>query len=158
MLAYTSAALTHVRLPPGDPSTRLVYIMVQIRDTLNSGTDYPLTPVSVVPDMEELKTLISVLHQNDSFLTNSNPKVRLLASNNLNTVGQILTSISQVFSRMSSESIDKATASELIYSTISLCKHYCVSDGIPATSISISPLGTTRGSLVSSSILKQYLQ
>ena len=115
MLAYTSAALTHVRLPPGDPSTTLVYIMVQIRDTLNSGTNYPLTPVSVVPDTHELKTLIDVLHQKDHFVTNRNLNIRKLAGKNLNTVGQILTSISEVFSRINSKSIDNAAARKFTY-------------------------------------------
>ena len=118
MLAYTSAALTHVRLPPGDPTTTLVHIMVQIRDNLNSAIEYRLAPVSVVLDSHELKTLIDVLHQPSQIVKNRNLNIRMLAGKNLNTVGQILTSISQTFSHIDSQGIDYAAASECTYEKI----------------------------------------
>ena len=120
MLAYTSAALTRVRLPPGDPTTTLVHIMVQIRDNLNSAIEYRLAPVSVVLDPHELKTLIDVLHQPSQIVKNRNLNIRMLAGKNLNTVGQILTSISQTFSHIDSQSIDYAAASECTYEKILL--------------------------------------
>ena len=42
----------------------------------------------------------------------SNPLAQLLASGNQNTVGQVLTSLSQVFTKMSSQSVASAVASE----------------------------------------------
>ena len=58
MLAYTSASITYVRLPPGDPRNgSFVHIAVQIRDTLNSAAEYQLDPVTVTTNEDELNEL-----------------------------------------------------------------------------------------------------
>ena len=119
MLAYTSAAVTHVRLPPGDPnSASSVYIAVQIRDTLNSATEYRLAPVTVVPHEGELNNLIYVLQQADEWEMNTNPIIQLLASKNLNMVGQILSSIARVFNDINSQHMDSAASK-------CMCITYC---------------------------------
>jgi len=48
--------------------------------------------------------------QSSSNAINNNPIVRLLASGNQNTVGQILTSLSQQFNQMNNQSLDKAVS------------------------------------------------
>ena len=50
---------------------------------------------------------------------NTNPTIQLLASKNLNMVGQILSSISRVFNDINSQSLDNATASNYICSAMS---------------------------------------
>ena len=120
MLAYTSASITYVRLPPGDPGDgSFVHIAVEIRDTLNSAAEYQLDPVTVTTNEGDLNGLIHVLQQSNEWNINSNPIIQLLASKNLNMVGQILSSISRVFNDINSQSLDNATASNYICSVMS---------------------------------------
>jgi hypothetical protein len=45
---------------------------------------------------------------------NNNPLVQLLSSGSQNTVGQVISSISQEFNKMNNENVDKAVSSKII--------------------------------------------
>jgi hypothetical protein len=45
---------------------------------------------------------------------NNNPLVQLLSSEDQNTVGQVISSISQEFNKMNNENVDKAVSSKII--------------------------------------------
>jgi len=112
MITFSSLSSIEFRLS----SEMNQHLIVYIRDQLNCLTEYILSStISVQVDLEILQSL-------QSSMTN-NPVVELLSSGNQNVVGQVLTSISQEFNKMNTESINRAAAS-----------------GIPAAAISISSL------------------
>jgi hypothetical protein len=84
---------------------------VHIRDMLDCVTEYNLQTIMVLPDSTGITALIDVVQQ-PSDKSNSNPLVQLLASGNQNTIGQILTSFSQVLNKTSSKNVESAVASE----------------------------------------------
>jgi len=115
MIAFSSLSTIEILLPSGN-NQRLT---IQIRDQLNCLTEYNLsTLISVRSDFESIDNFQS---------STNNPIVNLLASGNQNTIGQVLTSLSQEFNKMNTENVDKA-----------------VSSGIPAASISVSSLTSQR--------------
>ena len=116
IIAFSSMSTFQVLLPAGDDQTAVLYLMVEIRDQLNCITQYNMSSITVWPDVVVISDLISNLQ---------NPIAQLLASGDQNTVGQVLTIVSQQVNMMSTETVAKA-----------------VSSGVPAASISISSLGS----------------
>lgn len=116
LIAFSSSSTLEVLLPAGDDQTAVLYLMVEIRDQLNCITQYNMSSITVWPDVVVISDLISNLQ---------NPIAQLLASGDQNTVGQVLTIVSQQVNMMSTETVAKA-----------------VSSGVPAASISISSLGS----------------
>jgi len=111
MLGFTTQSSFQIRLPVGDDHTSLLNMSVLIRDMLNCVAQYNMQTVMVIPDSAGITTLIDAVQQPTNE-ANSNPLVQLLASGNQNTVGQVITSLSQVFNKMNSESVESAVASE----------------------------------------------
>lgn len=149
MLAYSYSPRFTLRLPVGNTNTSIVNIIVQIRDILNCVAEYSLRPVIVRADTAEVATLANVLQQTDIKTINNNPTVQLLASKNPNVVGQVLTAVSQVFNQINSENIHQAISSKAMNSiNIHSIRHSKNLGGVPAASISISPLGGTSRSAV----------
>jgi len=111
IVGFTTQSTFQLLLPAGDDNNSLLNISVHIRDMLNGITEYNMQTIVVLPDSAGITTLIDVVQQPDDE-TNSNPLVRLLAGGNQNTVGQILTSLSQVFNKASSETVESAVTSE----------------------------------------------
>ncbi len=122
MIAFSSVSNFQIRLPAGNDNTSLINLIVHIRDIYDCVTEYNLSSPIVVPDTAAINSLIEDLQVSTS-ATNNNPIVQLLASGNQNDVGQVITSLSQVFNTMNTQSLNKA-----------------VSSGVPAASISISSL------------------
>lgn len=114
MLAYSYQPRFTLRLPTGNSNTSLVHIIVQVRDILNCVSEYSLRPVIVRADTAEVTTLVDALQQTNVQTINNNPTIQLLASGNPNVVGQVLTSVSQVFNKINSENIDHAISSETV--------------------------------------------
>ena len=119
IIAYSMISTIQMFLPIGDDQTGQLYLMASIRDQFNAVTEYNLSSVIVLPDLIAINNLITDIQ------SSSNPVIQLLSSGNQNTVGQILTSLSQQFNKMNTESVNTA-----------------VSNGIPAASISVSSLGS----------------
>jgi hypothetical protein len=94
MIAFSSISIFQVRLPPVNNQTPLI---VYIRDTFDSITEYNLSSVSVVPDLVEINNLT----------------VQLLTILNQNTINQMITSFSQVFNNNNSQNIINAVSSKL---------------------------------------------
>jgi len=111
MIAFTSVSNFQVRLPAGNDNSSLVNLIVHIRDTLDCFAEYNISSPSVVPDTAGINDLIANLKASAS-VTNSNPIVQLLAGGNQNTIGQVITSISQVFNQMNTESLQNTVSSK----------------------------------------------
>jgi hypothetical protein len=109
IIAFSPVSTFQIRLPSGDDQT-LLHLIVDIRDQLNSITEFNMTSVNVIPDSAGIADLINNIQSSSSGIT-ANPIVQLLASENQNIVGQILTSLSQQFNQMNSESVDNAVSS-----------------------------------------------
>ena len=115
-IAFSSVSTFEVYLPAG-----LVYLTISIRDQLNALTELNVSNVTVLSDSATINDFLTNLQNSN------NPIVELLSNGNQNTIGQILTSVSQQFSQINSENINKASA-----------------NGIPSATISISSLGSQR--------------
>ncbi len=111
ILGFTTQSTFQLRLPAGDDNSSFLNISVRIRDTLDCVTGYNVQTIMVLPDSTGIATLIDAVQQPGDE-ANSNPLVQLLASGNQNTVGQVLTSLSQVFTKTSSQNVASAVAGE----------------------------------------------
>jgi hypothetical protein len=111
ILGFTTESTFQLRLPAGDDNNSFLNISIHIRDKLNCITEYEMQTIVVLSDSTEITTLIDVVQQTGDE-ANSNSLVQLLASGNQNIVGQILTSLSQVFNTMTSENVESAITSE----------------------------------------------
>jgi hypothetical protein len=114
MLASTTVSSSQLQLPAGSDNTSSVNVVVHIRDMLNGVTQFNMQSVIVVPDVAAIATLVNVLQQSNIEAINTNPIIRLLAGGNHNTVGQVLTSLSQVFNEMNIQSVETAVTSNCI--------------------------------------------
>ena len=99
-----------LRLPAGDKQNAILHMIIYIRDILDSVREVNMSSLIVSLDLQTINNFI------DSFQSpvdqlNKNPIVQLLSSGNQNIVGQVLSSVSQQFNRMNTESIDTAVSS-----------------------------------------------
>jgi len=109
-----------VRLPSGDEQTSMLNLIVSIRDQMDCSVDYNLSSILIRSDLTDITNLI----QNQ---TKTNPIIELLSFANQNTIGQVLSSISQQVNQISEKNINRT-----------------ISNGISAASISISSLASQR--------------
>jgi hypothetical protein len=114
MVAFSFISDFEVRLPAGNDNTSLLYLFIQIRDTLDCVNEFNMSSVIVTIDSSGISDLINTFQNSASSLT-TNPLVQLLSSGNQNTVGQILTSLSQQFNKMNIESLQNAVSSQLLF-------------------------------------------
>lgn len=112
MLASSRSSEISLRLPAGDAETSMINIIVHIRDALYCVAEYNVHSVIVQPDLAVTAALTNVIGQANTESINSNPVIQLLAGGNPNTVGQVLTSISQIFNEMNQQSVDTAVQSK----------------------------------------------
>lgn len=113
MVAFSAVSNLQVRLPAGDNQTSLLNMAVDIRDTLDCATEYNMSSISVIVNTNDITDFINVLQTSSSQATSGNNQfVQLLSSGNQNTVGQVVTSLSQQFNTMNSGTVDTAVSSE----------------------------------------------
>ena len=111
MIAFSSVPTFEVRLPTGEEQTSLLTLFVRIRDTRDCVTEFNINSVIVTEDTSSVFELIDAF-QNSTDLSTNNPLIQLLESGNQNTMGQILTSISQQLNRMNSDSLSNTVSSK----------------------------------------------
>ena len=112
MIAFSPLSTFQVRLPVGNEQTSLLHLIVYIRDAMECVTELNMTSVTVLPDSAGMNDLLSSLQNPSASSTTSNPITQLLASGNQNTVGQIISSISQQFNKKNMESLNNAISSK----------------------------------------------
>jgi hypothetical protein len=110
IIAFSSVETIELRLPSGDDNTSLLYISGYIRDTLYCVTELNLSSVVVISDLGQMNGLIDSLQNSNNGITN-NPLVQMLASGNQNTVGQVISSLSQEFNKINNQIIQNAVTS-----------------------------------------------
>lgn len=109
MVAFSSIRFFQIRLPAGDRQTSALNLVVFIRDQSDSVTEYNMSSTTVTSDSTEINLLINSIQISSKGITN-NPVAYLLASGNQNTVGQVISSISQQLNQMDVESLDGVVA------------------------------------------------
>ena len=131
-VAFSLIPKFDVRFPSGK-----FHLVVHIRDMADCLTVYNLSFVEIESDSTLIDNLISNFDK-----SNENPLTEYLSSGNQNIVGQILNSASQQINSINNQTIEQAISSIFIF-TISFDYFQFSLDGIPPTSISISPLGAS---------------
>ena len=111
IIGYSEVSIFNVQLPMGDNQTSLLHLYIDIRDQMNCVTEMNLSSVYVFPDNTAINNLLNDLSQTTGG-NSSNPIIQLLAGQNQNLVGQVLTSVSQQFNQRGTADIDKATSSK----------------------------------------------
>jgi hypothetical protein len=111
LISFSVISEFEVRLPPGDDNTSILHLFIDIRDTLDSIAEFNMSSVTVIPDSSGMNDLINIFQSSTSSLT-TNPFIQLLSSGNQNTVGQVLTSLSQQFNKINIQSLQNAVSSE----------------------------------------------
>ena len=109
MISFSFLSTFQARLPVGNDQTSLLHLIIRIRDRLECITEFDLTSVYVRPDSAGMNDLMKDLQSSS---TTTNPIVRLLASGNQNTVGQLISSISQQFNQKNNENLYNAISSK----------------------------------------------
>ncbi|CAF1108215.1 unnamed protein product [Adineta ricciae] len=122
MVAYSSASIFQTYLPISDDQISVLRLIVQIRDQLDCITEVNISSVTVYSDSTAINDLINDI-QNSSANSHANSIIQLLASENQNLVGQLLTSTSQQLNQINNDELDKA-----------------ISNGVPRANIFISTL------------------
>lgn len=129
LIAFSSSSTFDVQLSAGQQPNSSVRLLVSIRDSCSCVTEWSLPSISVRADSKATSDLWNDLQRSRQALT-TNPLVQLLSSGNQNTVGQVITSLSQQFNQINDDNLQNAIAS----------------GGIPAARISVSSLGAVRSS------------
>lgn len=111
MIAFSMLPSFAVQLPAGAKNTSMLDVVILIRDRLDCVTEVNVSAVRVDVDAAGMRDLLSSVQGSSSSIVN-NPMVQLLTSGNQNTVGQVITSLSQQLNEMSSDSVDQAVSSE----------------------------------------------
>jgi hypothetical protein len=110
MIGYSSVSSFQVRLPSGNDQTSLINLIINIRDTKDCVTEFNISSVYVLTNSPSISDLINTVDNSLNMIIN-NPIVQLLATQNQNTVGQIITSFSIEFNKLNNQSLNKAVSS-----------------------------------------------
>ena len=111
MISFSFLSTFQARLPVGNDQTSLLHLIIRIRDRLECITEFDLSSVYVRPDSAGMNDLMNNLQSSS---TTNNPIVQLLASGNQNTVGQVISSISQQFNQKNNENMKSAVSSNYL--------------------------------------------
>jgi hypothetical protein len=114
MIAFSSVSTFQVQLPSGNEPTFSFALIIYIRDTRDCITEWNLTSIVVRPDSAALDDLLNQLEDPSSGST-SNPLTELLVKGNPNTVGQVISSVSQQFNQKNKQNLQDAVSSNLFF-------------------------------------------
>lgn len=114
ILSSTGSNLIKLRLPVGHNQTGLLFLRIQIQDTLNAVRIFDLKPIQVKADRDEIVSLIDEIQLfNDTTSNDTDPILFGLKNEDLNIQGQILTSYSQLINDLNKEILVNAVESIL---------------------------------------------
>ena len=139
MLAFSFVSTIQVRLPAGTANQSLVHLIGFVRDRLDCVASFNLSSVVVVPDSAQITNLVNNLQSSSSGI-NNNPIVQILSSGNQNTIGQVISSVSQACNQINDQTISTAVASMTLNNHFPFVNIIGSLGGIPASSITVSSL------------------
>ena len=114
IIAFSSVSTFEVQLPSGNAPTFSLSLIIYVRDTRECVTECNLTSIVVQPDSAALDDLLNQLEDPSSGST-SNPLTELLVKGNANTVGQVISSVSQQFNQKNKQNLQDAISSNLFF-------------------------------------------
>jgi hypothetical protein len=125
MLAHTTESIVQLRLPASIDPTSILHIVVFIRDRFDCIHEFQLPSVTVLRDISTTEKFIDILQKpyNNS---DNDIILQLLVSGDMNTVGQIVTSISQVFNEMNNQTIKNAALSKYFFGELVQIIVFCL--------------------------------
>jgi hypothetical protein len=103
-----------IQFPANLNNVSLFNVIISIRDKLDSTTKFEIKSIEVITDLNEINTLIYSIEQSNISMLNENLLFELLNTQNENNVGQVLTSLSQLFNQINNQQIENAIRSMLI--------------------------------------------
>jgi REJ domain len=107
IIAFSSVSTFQVQLPTGNYPSFSLALIISIRDTRDCITYWNLTSIVVRPDSGALDDLLTQLEDPSNGSTN-NPFIELLSKGNGNTVGQVITSLSQQLNHNNKQNLQDA--------------------------------------------------
>jgi len=114
MLAHTIESTIQLHLPGSIDQISTLHIIAQIRDTFGCVTEFHLPSVTVLSDFLSLSKFIDSL-QKSTNNSNNDTIFQLLTTGDQNTVGQIVSSITQVFHEMNDKIVKNAALSKFFF-------------------------------------------
>lgn len=115
MLGSTKEMTFELQLPLGDGDRSLIDVIVHVRDYLNSVAVYVIPNVSVQPDKTHITSLIDVIKASSTgsgITSNKSALMDLLNTNDALVKAQVITTVSQVINRMTSDMLESARESK----------------------------------------------
>ena len=114
LISYSTQSSMNMFLPCNGDTTSIIYLVVVIRDRLDSVIEAPLPSVAIERDTSSVNNLLDGLLGGSSTNLNNDPVVQSLSSGNPNTVSQVLTSVSGAVNGMNEENIQQAVESNFL--------------------------------------------
>jgi hypothetical protein len=116
MLAYNTSNSFQVRMPTGNLNSTLLKVLVQVKDQYDCITEMTLSPIFVIPDMNNIISLItttesSMINSDDNIIISANPLIVSLYGGNQNDICQVLTSAGQVLNILAQQNLHSAIKS-----------------------------------------------
>ena len=111
LVSFTLVNNSQLRLPVGNDNTPLIHLFGRIRDRLGVIAEFNMSSVIVLPDTEAISNLMDTFQSSS---TNNNPLVELLVGGNVNTVGQVISSVSQILNEINNQNVNRAKSSKTI--------------------------------------------
>ena len=106
MVAFSAVSTFQVRLPVGNNPDSLMNLVVYIRDQLDCVIKYDMLPVKVLSDQTGVYDFIGNYHRSDNYF------MQLIQNGNQNTIRQVITILSQEFSKMNHENVKNVILGE----------------------------------------------
>ena len=111
IIGFSFISQFDVRLSVENENISKINLIVEIRDRFDCITETNISSVTIQTDSSSLSQLINTF-EDSSALLSDNSLVQLLSSGNQNTVGQILTSVSQQLNQINNKALEKAISSK----------------------------------------------
>jgi hypothetical protein len=109
MIGYTTLDSFEIRMPVNDLNVSLIQLMVYVRDQYDCTTEFDLPSISIVPDINNIISLITIVESSDySGEISSNPLIETLYSGNQNDICQVLTSAGQILNTLAEQNLQLA--------------------------------------------------
>lgn len=134
MLAYSTRSIIQLYLPASVDSQSSIDLIIHIRDTFDAVFEFHIPSVTVLADSSRISNFIDALTKSNDRLS-SDPIFRLLTGDDPNIVGQLVTSLSQVFNEMHEQFIQFAVQSNDVLNTFDEINVGLFSDGISSVDI-----------------------
>jgi hypothetical protein len=96
-----------------------IQLTVYVRDKYDCTTEFDLSSISIVPDINNIISLITIVESSDyNTVIRSNPLIEILYSGNQNDICQVLTSAGQILNILAQQNLQLAVNSMFFFSQL----------------------------------------